>query len=79
MTPRPTDKSREDKAPRPGQTVRFQGREWRVITNDCTPWASRVGDQFLAHVRFVTLVSIAGPSAEISLPESEWHLMRPVE
>ncbi len=41
--------------------------------------ASRVGDQFLAHVRFVTLVSIAGPSAEISLPESEWHLMLPVE
>ena len=36
-------------------------------------------DQFLAHVLFVTLVSIAGPSAEISLPESEWHLMRPVE
>ena len=44
---------------------------------DRTPWASRVGGQFLAHIRFVTLVSIEGPAAEITLPESEWHLMAP--
>jgi len=47
------------------------------MTKDSTPWASRVGDQLLAHTRFVTLVSMEGPAAEISLPESDWHLMEP--
>jgi len=63
--------------PRPGQTVRLRERDWRVMTKDSTPWASRVGDQLLAHTRFVTLVSMEGPAAEISLPESDWHLMEP--
>ena len=60
-----------------GQTVRFQEREWMVTAKDSTPWASRVRGQFMAHTRFVTLASIAGPAAEITLPESEWHLVGP--
>jgi len=63
--------------PRLGQMMRLRERRWTVVAKDSTPWASRVGGELLAHIRFVTLVSIDGPATEITLPESEWHLMEP--
>jgi hypothetical protein len=70
MSFRESDKNRGSMEPRPGQMVRFQERGWMVTVKDSTPWASR-----WAHTRFVTLVSVDGQAAEITLPEDEWHLI----
>lgn len=61
--------------PQLSETVHYQEREWIVTSKLGAPAAVSVGSELLARPRYATLTSADGPPAEITVPESEWHLI----